>query len=240
MNNWEFLKKYNIEVFCICLTSRDDKFQIVSSEFEKVGLLSYVQFHRPEKNTNSGLGCFLAHKYCLNESKKHVLVFEDDVKFTKDWCKKIQYIVEFLENTPNYDSLRLGCFLTSIHTDEYNTSKVCLSKSYMTHAILYHNDFKNKLLNNPKFNGEVQIDDFLHNTPEYKEYSLIDPICYQRIINSSDNIWQSSRVQKIIQSQYIYENIQWLDNIYISNMRCLPPHIQEKINLWYLMYFVFN
>lgn len=240
MNNWNFLKKYNIEVFCICLSNRDDKFQIVSEEFEKVGLLPYVQFHRPEKNINSGLGCFLSHKYCLEKSDEHVLVFEDDIKFTKDWDKKLLDIIDFLESGAYYDTLRLGCFLTSIHQDKNNTLNVCLSKSYMTHAIIYNKDFKEKLLNDPNFNGDIQIDDYLHDYTNCKEYSLINPICFQRIINVSDNIWQSSRVQKIMQSYYIYENIQWLDNKYIYNIRCLPTYIQERVNLWYLMYLFFK
>ena len=237
---WDFLKKYSIDVYCICLIDRNDKFIKVSDEFDKVGLLPMVKFHRPVKNKNTGLGCFLSHKFCMQNSNNNVLVFEDDVKFTNDWQEKLLHIKAFLENEPNYNILRLGCFLTSIHESPDNTDKVCLSKSYMTHALIYSTEYKNKLLKNPTFDGQIQIDDYLHDE-SCKDFALVNPICYQRIINNtSDNVWQSTRVQLIMQRPYIYENIQWLANIYISGIRCLPVHIQEKVNLWYLMYKIFR
>ena len=119
MNPWGFFDDLNIKIWCICLIERDDRFQRAKKEFKKVKLLRKVNFYRPQRNLNSERdGCFLSHEYCIRESlieNKHALVFEDDVVFTDDWLKKINYLQVFLRTCSSWDIIRLGCAMTSIH-----------------------------------------------------------------------------------------------------------------------------
>jgi GR25 family glycosyltransferase involved in LPS biosynthesis len=245
--DWKtFIDINNIKVFCICLIDRNDKYKSVITEFKKINLIQHVNFHRPEKNDIPALGCFLSHKHCMMDAfndKKHALVFEDDVVFTSDCSGKIGHVNEFLNHEMNadikWDTIRLGCFLTSIHKDKHNTSHVQLSKSFMAHALIYNANLMQTLLNDDTFDGREQIDDYLHNNDGIKEYALVDPMCYQRILNYSDNIWMSTSVQNIIQQKYIYENIQYYNNKCVKLIQCLPIRIQEKINIWNILYMIF-
>ena len=106
----------------------------------------------------------------------------------------------------------------------------------MTHGICYNYEFIKTILNDSLFDGTMQIDDFLHNNLDIREYSLINPICYQRIINQSDNVWVSEYVQNIFQKKYIYENLQYFNNKYVFMIKCLRPETQEKINIWNIIY----
>jgi GR25 family glycosyltransferase involved in LPS biosynthesis len=244
MYNWEkFLTKNTIKIYCICLNSRDDKYNIVCDEFKKLDLVKHVNFHRPEKNNNPGLGCFLSHKYCMNNASsenKHALVFEDDIVFTEDWLFKINKISDFLDTIDNWDTIRFGCFLSSLHKDINNTPYIHLSKSYMTHAICYNKKFIRHILFNEKVDESVQIDDYLHQNLDIREYALINPICYQRIINNvSDNEWMSKYVQNVFQNKYIYENLQYFNNKYVNLIKCLPTSVQESINIWNIIYKIF-
>lgn len=236
MYNWlTFLKNTNTKIYCICLQNRDDKYNIVYNEFKKINILDHVTFYRPKKNNNPGLGCFLSHKHCINDSLKHkknAIVFEDDVKFVEDWVKKIEYVYDFLTKCNNWDTFRLGCFLTSIYKDENNTKNISLSKSFMTHAIIYNLEF----IKNNDLNELEQIDDYLHNNINIREYALINPMCFQQIINHSDNIWNSTYIQNIFQNKYIYENLQKYNNKYVYIISCMSPTTQEKINIWNIMY----
>jgi hypothetical protein len=235
---WGFLKRYNIKVWCISLKNRADRYDVVCNEFKKVGIFELVNFHRPEKDKKGGKqGCFLSHLHCIENSlkeNKHALIFEDDVKFSKNWKQKLKYIQSFLKNNKIWDIIRLGCALTSIHKSEFNTKHICLAQSYNAHSILYNKHIIKSLIDKDDFNENIHIDDYLHDN-HYNDYVLLDQMCYQRAI-SSDNVWYSINIaQTIIQNKYIFENVQWLSNLQVRMMYCLPPYIQEKLGLWSIL-----
>ena len=216
------------KIWCISLIERDDRYECALNEFKKVGITA--EFHRPTRNPISGaMGCFLAHKYCLeNSDGKNVLIFEDDVKFSNKWREKIPQIHEFLQDNDEYDTLRLGIFMRCVYKHKRNTKYISKCKGTANHAVLYNKKFVTKLLTRPDFDGSLPIDDYLVSLPEYNDFSFIDNMCYQRSI-ASDNLWANVFEQGILQSYYVYEPWQYLINSSFHFIFWLPPRVQEKI-----------
>jgi GR25 family glycosyltransferase involved in LPS biosynthesis len=233
---WDFLEKYNIDVWCICLKERDDRHTYITNEFKRIGLIDKVNWHRPEKCKDGGrIGCFNSHKYCMITSlnkNKHALVFEDDVVFTNDCLEKIKYINKFLCSNRQWDILKLGSTITYIsHSTHILNIYKC--KSLATHAIIYNSSFIINCINDelftPKLN-KLHIDEyFLYSNAN--EYNIINPICYQNNL-VSDNRWDDDSIcyQKIWQSKYtlIFQKIQ---NTQKKICRFLPIYIQKNINV---------
>jgi GR25 family glycosyltransferase involved in LPS biosynthesis len=236
---WEFLNIYNIDVWCICLKERADRFTIIANEFEKVGLTKYVQYHRPNRNKNGGLGCLLSHQFCAESSlkkNKHALVFEDDIKFSDDWEEKILYIKTFLQNEPNWNVLRLGTIISSINKQSVSSDKLWLCKSYSTYSLIYNKNIINKIFSDSYFNTSPQIDDYLHDTHTILDYSLINSICIQRRGLGSDNNWfGNTLIQSFMESYYVIEPLQKYNNIQAWYIKFLPIYIQDKITIWSLL-----
>jgi GR25 family glycosyltransferase involved in LPS biosynthesis len=234
MDTWDFLRIYNIEVWCICLKERDDRFKRVKKEFENVNLTKCVNFHRPQRHKNGVIGCMLSHKHCAETSLvfgKHALVLEDDITFTPDWLKKINYIKTFLQNEPKWDILRLGTIISSLISESKSTSKIWVCKSYSSHAIIYNKNsirsiFPEKLI------LDQHIDDYLHGE-NILDYSLISCMCYQKSGLGSDINWFGLNfIQSFMESNYIFEPLQKYNNIHAWYIRWMPCIIQDKITMW--------
>jgi hypothetical protein len=83
--DWSFLDA----VFCISLKTRDDRVAQAAEEFHRAGLCRHVLFYRPTKHPQKGIiGSWESHRAVaqagLARGAKQVLVFEDDVLFTRD------------------------------------------------------------------------------------------------------------------------------------------------------------
>lgn len=231
----KFIYENNIEIYCINLITRTDKYKLVLGEFKKLGIDPI--FHKPKKNKNPGMGCLNSHKWCIKDAlskNKHALVFEDDIIL--DNINYIEELNEFMNKNIKWDTLRLGCFLTSIHKSNCNTKHIKKCKSFMTHSILYNYESINKIL---LCQGK-QIDDFLHDEKEIVEYGLVEPMFYQKNTGVSDNIWISSKVQYIMQEVFDYTLLQKYNNKFISLISFFPCSIQEKIAPWNLLYTIFR
>ena len=239
LNNdiWSFLDKYNIQVWCISLEERNDRYTYVCNEFKKVGLYDRVNFHRPPRNPRSGReGCLISHLTCMKEANKnfkHALVFEDDVKFTDDWQNPIEEIKIFLENDNTWDIFRFGCVLAYFEHKSTYSEKIWKAKSYNNHAIIYNKSLMQNILEKGLEKTTVHIDGYLHDNAKINDYSLINPICYQKAGLSSDNNWFSCKfLQNMMENKYIFERLQYINNRQVWMMRFLPIKIQDKINIW--------
>ena len=241
---WDFLKENNIDVWCICLKERDDRYKYITNEFAKIGLLKYVTFYRPEKCKDGGrIGCFNSHKYCMIQSlnnNKHALVFEDDIIFENNWLKKTNYIKKFLYSNIQWDILKLGSVINYI-THSTNISNIYKCKSLALHAIIYNSSFIQNCINDELFTPELyklHIDEyFLYSNAN--EYNIINSICYQNNL-ASDNQWDDNFIfQKIWQSKYTVI-LQKIQNTQKRICRFLPIYIQKNINIahWICLFIV--
>jgi hypothetical protein len=82
--DWSFLDA----VYCISLKSRDDRVAQAAEEFHRAGLCRSVIFYRPAKHPEKGIiGSWESHRTVaragLAQGARRVLIFEDDVLFTR-------------------------------------------------------------------------------------------------------------------------------------------------------------
>ena len=230
---WEF---NDIEIWCISLKCRNDRYVKVCREFKKVNLLEKVKFYRPDLDPESGIkGCYRSHVYCIKKSfmnNKKALVFEDDVSFKKDWKKKLSYINEFLNTSKKWDILRLGGVLISLHSESIQPN-IWLCKTLNTEALIYNN--KESLLKILDIDINKAIDNFIHDNNDILNFSLLDSMCYQR--PESTNIqWNddllNSMIQQIIEHKLIFVHLQKLNNFHVRCMKWLPIGVQEFFGIY--------
>lgn len=186
MDTWSFLDTLNIKVYCICLKTRDDRYISSLREFEKVGLLSRVQYYRPEKEADGRSGCWHSHKaiICLDNNKK--LIFEDDVKFKAGWRTQISAVEAFLRDHTDWDIFRLGAFVIKILKPE---EAVSLADCFFLHAYFIHEDYVAKLKKSRQYSPtlyRIVYNDYFHRQ-NARSYVLNKQICYQDNALGSDN-----------------------------------------------------
>jgi hypothetical protein len=234
---WNFLKTNNIEIWCICLKERDDRYHSIINEFKKINILNYVQFYRPNKCKDGGrIGCFNSHKHCMLQTlnnNKHALIFEDDIIFSEDWVKNIQLFKKFLNSCIKWDIFKFGNTLNCVIQNS-NINNIYKCKSTSTCAILYNKSYIQKCINNIIFNPysyKLHIDQFFL-YDNINEYGFIPSICYQKYC-ISNNQWDDCMcVQKIWQSKYTLL-IQKYHNKQKYLCRFLPICIQIYIDVIY-------
>ena len=136
------------QAYCICLTSRPDRYQHSSKEFHRLGLCVQMEYFRPikpesEKVTQMGfdrvqaVASWQSHRevairalenplnFETSEDKLGcVLIFEDDVQFTRnfnlDMLEKIKQQIRRLP--PDWDIFYLGYFPVPIPGTNYPLS----------------------------------------------------------------------------------------------------------------------
>lgn len=121
---WDFLDA----IYCICLKDRPDRFENSSARFHQYGLCEYITYYRPDKDvtthtTNaSGRGCWNSHRKVIKKAKESlytkILIFEDDMYFSKDYnIKTVNNIKNDISILPvDWDVFYLGHFpLYSYH-----------------------------------------------------------------------------------------------------------------------------
>jgi hypothetical protein len=211
-----------MDVWCICLKSRNDKYEYVKKELEKTGL--DVKFYRPEKEESGMVGCFNSHLHCMKNSTRHCLVFEDDVMFDS---VDFSDIMTFLKSDIEWDIIRLGAQNVAFYYRALNN--VYRGKSYNAHAIIYNKELCKKM----EFHNS-HIDDYFYNN-DFKDFTLLDPLCRQKHF-SSDNSWFGTfGIQRCMQSKHVYERLQYISNKLAKYLRWLPIRLQKCLNLWCIL-----
>lgn len=231
------LEKYKDNVWCISLANRDDRYDVVWKEFERIKINDVVNYYRPEKDIRGGrYGCWLSHLECYkkileNSNSKFGIIFEDDACFESNWKEGLEKINIFMDSNTEWDIIWLGNLVTS-YISESNIEEIWKCKSYNTHGYIISRDYINKLINTEKFHPENYpngLDDYFHeNTDNF--YCMLDQICYQNNM-SSDNQWfQYNLLQNIFQGKYTWKLSQKISNKIAKYLRFLPISIQEIMN----------
>lgn len=100
--DWSFLDA----VYCISLKSRDDRVELVSGEFHRVGLCRRVMFWRPVKHPVKGtIGSWESHQavaaLARRQGASSALIFEDDVHFVgRITPRRVRAIARAMELLP--------------------------------------------------------------------------------------------------------------------------------------------
>ena len=214
-----------MDVWCICLQDRDDKYQYVSQHLKENGFHN-INWYRPERDPRGcEYGCWESHKYCLQHStKKYSLIFEDDVKFTCQINWKLLY--DFMNSNCDWETFFLGSTLMGL--EKQFTDKIWKVVCNQAHAYIANNNICHK----DDFDPEIHhygVDDYYRlNT---KQYALIDPVCIQKAGFVTDNKWYNiNTFQNFFQHPYLYEFLQTSGNTIAKYISFLPTHIQKFIN----------
>lgn len=239
---WSFLEKLNINVYCICLKERDDRYQSACKQLSKVGLLPYTIFYRPLKNREGGRkGCWLSHRWCIHDAYKNkkqaALIFEDDIVFTQDWEKQLSIIEHFLKHESDWNLFRLGCYILKCWEPCQSTDNIWRITCVQTHAYFVNNSYMKAFLNSKAPTLVNHIDSFfIHSTT--KDYSLLEPIVYQDATLGSDNLWNFKfkgidldlgiLTQKFVQQFIDFEQLQKINNCIASYLRFIPKEYRPN------------
>lgn len=165
-------------IYCINLYEREDRYEHARKQFQGVGLLDRVVFHRVHKHPHcgkkGGFNSFLEvlhlehSKYADGVIPKPIIIFEDDLIFKKD---KLHYLDELASVIQSYtydewDTIRLGhakpCFVEKI------TDNIFRGNALHTHASVYSPRFVERLvkakIDPAKMSGKnIIFDQFIKN-----------------------------------------------------------------------------
>lgn len=222
----KFFVLRDVDVWCICLKERDEKYQLAAAEFQTQQILDRVNWHRPERDPRGGeYGCWESHRHCMKSSKKaYSLIFEDDVKFTRDIDWNV--LREAMYHRDAWDTFYLGCTITAMHQEI--TPEVWLMSCNQAHAYV----IRNNLAKTPDFaptEHQGGVDDYYRRYT--RQYGLIRPVCIQRGGVPSDNEWFDVHLfQPVFQHARFYEFFQKAGNTIARCCAWLPTKIQPWIN----------
>lgn len=160
-----FINEYFDGVYCVNLDRRPDRWNAVSLEFEKFGII--VERISAVDGTNieqqglrirpNEMGCLLSHRSILERmianKMNRVLIFEDDIYFTTDPNAALTVVVPHMP--PDWDMLYLGG--NHVRTPaKYGSIWKC-SRTFTTSSYAINRGFAEKMLEKLGI-GSMQVD----------------------------------------------------------------------------------
>lgn len=90
-------------VACVNLVERQDRYEMISEEFKRIGISGRVHWHRPQRHPQSGrIGCFESHlavfQAALDAGAPFAVVCEDDVRFSSHWAAAIERLLALADS----------------------------------------------------------------------------------------------------------------------------------------------
>jgi GR25 family glycosyltransferase involved in LPS biosynthesis len=140
INGWDFFDR----IYCISLEAREDRRQVATQEFARVGLAGKVEFVLVQPHpSNIEQGMYESHMTCLRKGleagAKSIVVFEDDVIFDRFNEEHFGLCVQFLKVNPNWKVLLLGALIrSSKKTDNRFIQKVRYQSLAHAYALNRH------------------------------------------------------------------------------------------------------
>lgn len=227
-------------IYCINLVERNDRHQHAIQEFESVGLLDKVHFHRVQRHPVSGaIGLFEAvlqvmqiekNKYADGVVGKPIAIFEDDLLFQMDKFHYLDELMPFVDEQSeisydSWDTIRLGhiktCFVDKV------SGNVFRGNATSSHAVVYSPCFVERLLQAQtvpsKLSGKLaHIDQYLK-TVTGRNY-----IPWEQVVSQgdygSDITWmicQNDTEVEQRQHAYLADSHTYIDNYW-----------QESVKMW--------
>jgi len=191
------LNKLFDKVVCINLAERPDKRELMQKKFDSLGIevewFTAVQYGFAKKvvgsiiNGKSGhfninqpneIGAALSHytviKQALVEGKRNIFVFEDDVKFHKDFNSKFD---SYMSDLPaNYDVMMLYSFMYNILPENQRVSKKWM-RSYKSWSLMAYGMNKRAM------------EEYIKRQDEF--FTISDMVTYQMQENSGLNMYSA-------------------------------------------------
>ncbi len=173
--NWKYFDKF----YCISLEERPDRRAESNAEFEKAGLSELVEYLIRKKHPmDPERGIYESHLTCiekgLNEGADTIVVFEDDILFHGMDSRVLQNAIDFLESTPDWHILFLGCMVQKSRRTA-NPSVLEIRYRSLSHAYAIHRRLAETL---GPWRG-VPYDDMLRDLENNRAYALFPSFAFQ-------------------------------------------------------------
>lgn len=145
----QYLLDFIDRCYCINLDSRPERWDLACSQFKKVGIQGYVQRVPGVVHSDPRVGCLKAHFNCVQDAidnkYENILIFEDDVFFTKFDDVIFPEVTKFLENNRRWDLFYLGGNV--MYPANFLHKHVFRSRFFSTHAYIINQRAYSKALN---------------------------------------------------------------------------------------------
>ena len=148
-NYWDYFDK----IYCISLDKRSDRREEAKSQFEKIGLLEYVEFHIVKKHPyDSEEGIYESHMACINNGLMagagNIVIFEDDILFDGFSPERLKQCIDFMRDNSDWKAFFFGCLVSGSRRTH---SKGVLKIKYrsLTHAYVLNRGFAELLVKKP-------------------------------------------------------------------------------------------
>ena len=97
------------DIYCICISSREEKKRKAEEQFKQLGIFDRVEFFEAILSEPYWDGCRESHKECVRRAKekgaRNVLIFEEDVLFLHKDHKALEKCLDDLSKT-DWDQFR--------------------------------------------------------------------------------------------------------------------------------------
>jgi GR25 family glycosyltransferase involved in LPS biosynthesis len=148
-NYWDYFDK----IYCISLDERSDRREEAKNQFNKIGLLEFVEFIIVKKHPqDSEEGIFESHMACIQKGLAagagNIVIFEDDVMFDGFTPKSLKLCIDFMRDTPGWKAIFFGC-LVSGSRRTHNKSVLSIKYRSLTHAYVLNRNFAELLVKVP-------------------------------------------------------------------------------------------
>ena len=232
----EAIKQY-CNIYCICLEERNDRYECVYEEFNKIGIHNLVYFHRPKRHEKGGVyGNFESILWWINHSltldpSKLILIFEDDVCFSVNRFSQIQFPNNFIGNTDKWDTIRLGywkgIFIEKLYEDNSKKTNFYRGNCRATHAIIWSPVFAKKVLNQNISIEKRGIIDWYLSEISGRHYLLNNAVCFQRPGMTTDVVWPFKDVQDNFQKNPIQFQLKYQERTH-NAWNCIGRFISNN------------
>ena len=174
-------------IFCISIDIRVDRREAAKRQFEKLGILSRVEFVLVKKHPrNQEEGIFQSHLECLNRGldggAKHILIFEDDILVKHFQPQVVTGAIGFLQNLHTWDGFFLGA-LTSGALPTESGAVMRIKYRCLAHGYALNRSFAKRIAE-MSWDG-IPFDDLLRQ--EGEDFYALSPMIAFQSAASSDN-----------------------------------------------------
>ncbi len=148
-NYWDYFDK----IYCISLDERSDRRKEAATQFEKTGLLDYVEFHIVKKHPyDSEEGIYESHMACIKNGllagAGNIVILEDDVLFDGFSPESLKQCIDFMRDTPDWKAFFFGC-LVSGSRKTHRKGVLEIKYRSLTHAYVLNRGFAELLVKKP-------------------------------------------------------------------------------------------
>ncbi|MFH0999089.1 MAG: glycosyltransferase [Pseudomonadota bacterium] len=148
-NYWEYFDK----IYCISLDERSDRREEAKTQFEKTGLLEYVEFHIAKKHPyDSEEGIYESHMACIKKGllagAGNIVVLEDDVIFDRFSQENLKQCIDFMREPTDWKAMFFGC-LVSGSSRTHRRGVLAIKYRSLAHAYVLNRGFAELLVKKP-------------------------------------------------------------------------------------------